>query len=90
MVLFKPIAVRTSNPTFKILSAHLLLLSLGFSDSLFTFYMYFTLQIDPNDQNGPDLETKIEELRLGIRRSEVSRQGAYPVHKGRQPLTFGK
>ncbi|XP_023704250.1 protein nervous wreck isoform X6 [Cryptotermes secundus] len=30
-------------------------------------------KIDPNDQNGPDLETKIEELKLGIRRSETGK-----------------
>ncbi|XP_069671228.1 protein nervous wreck isoform X2 [Periplaneta americana] len=33
-------------------------------------------KIDPNDQNGPDLETKIEELKLGIRRSETAKQKA--------------
>jgi len=28
---------------------------------------------DPNDTNGPDLETKIEELKFSIRRSETSK-----------------
>lgn len=30
------------------------------------------IQNDPNDPNGPDLETKIETLKNSIRRSEVS------------------
>jgi hypothetical protein len=42
---------------------------------------HVSLQVDPNDQNGPDLETKIEELRLGIRRSEVSTQDTYTIHE---------
>jgi hypothetical protein len=41
---------------------------------------FFCLQVDPNDQNGPDLETKIEEVKLGIRRAEVSKQNACPFH----------
>lgn len=31
---------------------------------------------DPNDQNGPDLETKIEEFREGIRKSETAKAKA--------------
>lgn len=42
--------------------------------------MYFSanvkignLQVDPQDQTGPDLETRIDELRANIRRSEISK-----------------
>lgn len=31
------------------------------------------LQIDPQDQNGPDLETKIDDMRQQIRKSETSK-----------------
>lgn len=33
-------------------------------------------RVDPNDQNGPDLETKIDDLRQGIRRSETAKMKA--------------
>ncbi|XP_074028247.1 FCH and double SH3 domains nervous wreck isoform X6 [Leptinotarsa decemlineata] len=33
-------------------------------------------KVDPNDQNGPDLETKIEELKQAIRRAETSKAKA--------------
>lgn len=33
-------------------------------------------QVDPNDQNGPDLETKIEDLKQNIRRAETSKAKA--------------
>lgn len=32
--------------------------------------------MDPNDQNGPDLETKIEEMRLCIRKAETAKTKA--------------
>lgn len=34
------------------------------------------LQVDPNDQNGPDLDTKIDDMKQNIRRSETARQKA--------------
>ncbi|KAF2879160.1 hypothetical protein ILUMI_27012 [Ignelater luminosus] len=33
-------------------------------------------RIDPNDQNGPDLDTKIDEMKQNIRRAETARQKA--------------
>ncbi|XP_017781110.1 PREDICTED: F-BAR and double SH3 domains protein 2 isoform X2 [Nicrophorus vespilloides] len=33
-------------------------------------------RVDPNDQNGPDLETKIEDMKQSIRRSETSKMKA--------------
>jgi hypothetical protein len=33
-------------------------------------------RVDPNDQNGPDLETKIEEMRLCIRKAETAKTKA--------------
>lgn len=33
-------------------------------------------KVDPNDQNGPDLETKIDDLKQTIRRSETSKAKA--------------
>ncbi|KAJ8922371.1 hypothetical protein NQ315_004314 [Exocentrus adspersus] len=33
-------------------------------------------KVDPNDQNGPDLETKIEEMKLNIRRAETAKTKA--------------
>lgn len=33
-------------------------------------------QTDPNDPNGPDLDTKIEEMKLNIRRSETTKMKA--------------
>lgn len=33
-------------------------------------------RVDPNDPNGPDLETKIDDLRQGIRRSETAKMKA--------------
>lgn len=33
-------------------------------------------QTDPNDPNGPDLETKIEEMKQSIRRSETAKTKA--------------
>lgn len=33
-------------------------------------------QVDPNDQNGPDLETKIEEMKQNIRRAETAKTKA--------------
>lgn len=33
----------------------------------------FLLQTDPNDPNGPDIETKLDELRQAIRKSETSK-----------------
>lgn len=32
--------------------------------------------MDPNDQNGPDLDTKMEDLKQSIRRSETSKMKA--------------
>lgn len=32
--------------------------------------------MDPNDQNGPDLETKIEEAKQNIRRAETAKSKA--------------
>lgn len=32
--------------------------------------------MDPSDPNGPDLETKIEEMKLNIRRSETTKMKA--------------
>lgn len=32
--------------------------------------------MDPNDQNGPDLETKIDELKQNIRRAETAKAKA--------------
>lgn len=33
-------------------------------------------QFDPQDQNGPDLETKIEEMKQNIRRAETAKMKA--------------
>lgn len=32
--------------------------------------------MDPNDQNGPDLETKMEDMKQAIRRAETSKMKA--------------
>lgn len=34
------------------------------------------LKVDPNDQNGPDLDTKIEDMKHNVRRAETSKQKA--------------
>lgn len=33
-------------------------------------------QVDPNDPNGPDLETKIEEMKQNIRKAETAKTKA--------------
>lgn len=38
--------------------------------------LYFCFQVDPNDQNGPDLDTKIEEMKQNVRRAETAKAKA--------------
>jgi exonuclease III len=42
-------------------------------------FTYFAPQNDPDDPNGPDLETKIDEIRDIIRRSETEKAKAEGV-----------
>lgn len=39
-------------------------------------FIFNVLQVDPNDQNGPDLETKIEEMKQSIRKAETAKAKA--------------
>lgn len=45
-------------------------------------------QNDPNDPNGPDLETKIETLKNSIRRSEVSTTYNYQYNLIKKCLSY--
>lgn len=49
-------------------------ITFGYKSSLFT--QDSNLQVDPNDPNGPDIETKIDEIRQNIRRAETSKAKA--------------
>lgn len=40
-------------------------------------HYFLSFQTDPNDPNGPDLDTKIDELRHAIRRAEVKHENKY-------------